>query len=544
MKRAAVMLSCVVGAAITSQAHFVFVVPEPGRQTATVFLSETLKQDAEVDVGLIGGTKLFLRDDQGRETPLTLVNGAHTFTVSLAASQRGVIRGNADLGVNDRGSKPHLLLYYPKTIVGDAFAPQTRLGDAVPIEIISSGSPGAVRLQLLARGKPHSGQITVLQPDGSEQMADTDDEGWTEVFSQRGRYGAWARLWETTPGERGGKSYAEVRHYATLVFDAGTSATTTTRATTTQVATPQATTERTATRVATLPEATSSFGAAASDGWLYVYGGHVVPTHSYSTEAVSGRFNRLRLADGKTWERLPDGPPLQGMNLAAHGGKIYRVGGMQPRNKPGEPQDIHSIADVARFDPATAKWETLPPLPVPRSSHDVVVVGNTLVVVGGWTLKGKEKTEWPDSIELLDLSASSLTWKRAPQPFKRRALVATAVDGKIHVIGGFDERSQVVRGSSTYDMASGEWSKGADLPGGAMNGFGPATTVVGRSLYVSVDNGGLYRLSSDGSTFTKVGQATPRIVHRLVTDGDRILIIGGAFGGKNSDLIEAVSIGN
>ena len=318
---------------------------------------------------------------------------------------------------------------------------------------------------------------------------------------------------------------------ATLVFDAGASATML-----------QTTAERTAARVATLPEATSSFGAAASDGWLYVYGGHVVPTHSYSTEAVSGRFSRLRLADGKTWERLPDGQPLQGMSLAAHDGKIYRIGGMQPRNKPGEPQDIHSIADVARFHPATGTWETLPPLPVPRSSHDVVVVGNTLVVVGGWTLKGKEKTEWPDSIELLDLAAPSLTWKRAPQPFKRRALVAASLQSKVHVIGGYDERSQVVRGSIVYDMASGEWSKGPDLPGGAMNGFGPATTVVGRSLYVSVDDGGLYRLNDGASTWSKVGQATPRIVHRLVTDGGRVLIIGGAFGGKNSDLVEAVTV--
>ncbi len=531
MKRAVLTLLCVIGASITSQAHFVFVVPEHGNATATVFLSETLRQDAEVDVGLVGGTKLFLRNEQGREQPLTLVKGQQTFTVSLAAGQRGVIRGMADLGVNDRGSKPHLLLYYPKTIVGDAFAPQTKLGDVVPIEIIPAGAPGAVRLQLIARGKPHSGQITVILPDGSQEMADTDDEGWTEEFSQKGRYGAWARFWETTPGERGGKSYAEVRHYATLVFDAGSG----TGAT-------QSAAEPRATRVATLPEATSSFGAVASDGWLYVYGGHVVPTHSYSTEAVSGKFNRLRLADGKTWEPLPDGPSLQGMNLAAHGGKIYRVGGMQPRNKPGESQDIHSIADVARFDPATGKWETLPPLPVPRSSHDVVVVGNTLVVVGGWTLRGKEKTEWPDSIELLDLSAPTLAWKRAPQPFKRRALIAAAVGSKVHALGGFDERSQVVRGSSVYDMASGEWSKGPDLPGGAMNGFGPAATVVGRSLYVSVDNGGLYRLNDDATTWTKVGQGTPRIVHRLVIDGDRVLIIGGASGGKNSDLIEAVAL--
>jgi N-acetylneuraminic acid mutarotase len=296
------------------------------------------------------------------------------------------------------------------------------------------------------------------------------------------------------------------------------------------------------TRFATLPEATSSFGAAASDGWLYVYGGHVVSTHAYSTEAVSGKFNRLRLADGKTWERLPDGPPLQGMNLAAHGGKIYRVGGMQPQNKPGEPQDIRSVADVARFDPVTGTWEALPPLPVPRSSHDVVVVGNTLVVVGGWTLKGTEKTEWPDSIELLDLSAPTLTWTRAPQPFKRRALVATATGGKVYALGGFDEKSQVVHSTTVYDVASRTWSSGPDLPGGSMNGFGPAATVVNGSVLVSVDDGGLYRMNASAQAWTKVGQGTPRIVHRLVTDGNRVLILGGARSGKSSDLVEAIDV--
>ena len=436
MKRIGFTLAWLIVASIISEAHFVFVVPDGGT-TARVLLSETLKADAEVDVGL----------------------------------------------------------------------------------------------QLVARGKPHSGQITVILPDGTQQMADTDDEGWTEVFSQRGRYGAWARYWETTPGERGGQSYPEVRHYATLVFDAGAG-----------IASTQSATEPTATRVATLPEATSSFGAVASDGWLYVYGGHVIPTHSYSTEAVSGRFNRLRLADGKTWERLPDGPPLQGMNLAAHGGKIYRVGGMQPQNKPGEPQDIRSVADVARFDPATGKWEALPPLPVPRSSHDVVVVGNTLVVVGGWTLKGKDKTEWPDSIELMDLAAPTLAWTRAPQPFKRRALIAAAVDGKVHVLGGFDEKSQVVRGSTVYDVAARTWSNGPDLPGGAMNGFGPAAAVINGSLLVSVDNGGLYRMNTSTQMWTKIGQATPRIVHRLVMDGSRVLILGGALSGKNSDLVEAIDV--
>ncbi len=521
-------------ASVTAAAHFVFVVPDAGGVTAQVMLSETLKPDAKVDVSLITGTTLSLRDLTGRDTPLTMTRTPHAFVVRLATGAAGVVHGLADLGVMKSGERSYVLQYYPKTIIGDPFDERTRIGRDAPVEIVPIGSPGALRLRLLVAGVALArAELTVIRPDGSEETVATDAEGLTTAFTMPGRYGAWARHWDTSDGQRQGSAYQQTRRYATLVFD-------------TAGAAPAARGagqpgERAAVRAATLPEATSSFGAAVSNGWLYVYGGHVVPTHAYSTEAVSGRFSRLRLADGTTWERLPDGPPLQGMNLAAHAGKLYRVGGMQPRNKPGEKQDIRSVADVARFDPASGAWESLPPLPVPRSSHDVVVVGDSLIVLGGWTLRGAEATQWPESMEVMDLAAPTLAWKRVPQPFKRRALVAAAHEGRIYALGGFDEKSQVVHGTTVYDVAQGTWSSGPALPGGAMNGFGPAATVLDGALYVSVNDGGLFRLAA-GDQWVRVARATPRIVHRLVPDGRRVLILGGAAGGRNSDLIEAVAI--
>ena len=56
----------------------------------------------------------------------------------------------------------------------------------------------------------------------------------------------------------------------------------------------------------------------------------------------------MNLSGAANWERLPPGPPVQGMNLAAYQGKVYRIGGMSPRNKPGEKEAIFSIADCAR----------------------------------------------------------------------------------------------------------------------------------------------------------------------------------------------------
>jgi hypothetical protein len=527
----AAALLCV--APLAASAHFVFVVPDTEGNAAKVLLSENLKPDAEVDVTLIAGTRLSLRDEAGREIPLPLDPAQHAYVVRFTARARGVVHGIADLGVMKSGERAYVLQYYPKAILGDPFDGRTRVGKSAPIELVPTGRAGAVRLQLLVAGKPLAkADVTVVLPDGAEEMVVTDDNGLTSVFTKPGRYGAWARHWETSDGTRDGAAYQQTRRYATLVFDSGGAA---------AAAAPAGTAEKTAARVAAMPEAASSFGAAGSDGYLYVYGGHIAPTHSYSTEAVSGRLSRLRLSEGSSWERLPDGPPLQGMNLAVHRGLIYRVGGMQPRNPPGQEPDVRSVADVARFDPARRTWQALPPLPQPRSSHDVVVVGDLLIVVGGWTLRGPEPTLWPDSMDVLDLSAPVLAWKQVPQPFKRRALVAAAHEGRVYVLGGFDERSQVVHGTSIYEVARNAWSSGPALPGGPMNGFGPATAVVRGSLLVSVDDGGLFRLVS-GERWERVGRATPRIVHRLVADGSRVLVIGGAAGGKNVDLVEALDL--
>jgi len=297
----------------------------------------------------------------------------------------------------------------------------------------------------------------------------------------------------------------------------------------------------TARQFATLPEATSSFGAVVSDGWLYVYGGHIAPTHSYSTAAVSGQFHRLRLSGKPEWELLPGGPAMQGMNLAALDGKVYRIGGMTPRNGPGTKADNYSVADCARFDPASRKWETLPSLPEPRSSHDVVVIGNKIIVTGGWAIRG-DRNDWAETLAILDLSAKNPAWTTAAQPFKRRALMAAAFEGKMYVIGGFDEKNQIVREVSVYDPATGAWSQGPELPEGPGLAFAPAAGVHNGDLYVSVSDGTLYRLNRTSREWERAGKSTPRLAHRIASAGDTVLVIGGADKGKNSDLVEAVPV--
>lgn len=290
-----------------------------------------------------------------------------------------------------------------------------------------------------------------------------------------------------------------------------------------------------------LPAAVSSLGAIAADGSLYVYGGHAGKTHSYDTKSVVGSFHRLKLEPNAKWEELPPGTIAQGMNLAARGGTVYRVGGMSPKNAPGEKSDNVSLATVQKFDPKVGKWESLPDLPAGRSSHDAVVVGDKLVVVGGWQMNGKDgKSTWHDTALVLDLAKPEAKWESIPQPFQRRALTAAAVDGKVYVFGGLTSDAKSVRTVDVLDVATGKWSTGPEFPGANRVGFSPAATVVGGRAILSTSDGSVYRMLADASGWEKVGESkSKRMVHRIVPLGsDSILLVGGAGGpdGNHAEL--------
>jgi N-acetylneuraminic acid mutarotase len=231
------------------------------------------------------------------------------------------------------------------------------------------------------------------------------------------------------------------------------------------------------------------------------------------------------------------------MNLAAHGGKVYRVGGMQPRNEPGTPTDNVSVAQAARFDPKVGKWEALPDMPDGRSSHDIVVVGDKLVVVGGWNQKGKDKPVWHDTMLTLDLAANNPKWESSPQPFKRRALTAAAIGANVYVIGGLgadvtDPRVDVL------DTRTGKWTHGPKLPGNGHAAFSPAAGVVNGRLIVNTSAGPVFRLNATGEGWEKVGDAKiKRMVARLVPFGDAaVVLVGGAGSGGNVDAVEIVRL--
>ncbi|MBY0513318.1 MAG: hypothetical protein K2P78_05340 [Gemmataceae bacterium] len=214
---------------------------------------------------------------------------------------------------------------------------------------------------------------------------------------------------------------------------------------------------------------------------------------------------------------------------------------MQPQNKAGEPADNVSLASVARFDPKANKWEDLAELPAGRSSHDAVVVGDRLIVVGGWRMNGAGKMNgWHTSTLILDLAKPGATWEAVKQPFERRALTAAVHKGKVYVVAGLTPDGGTAHDVNVFDPESKTWADGPKLPGDRLNGFTPAAAALDGHLYLSPADGTLYRLAGD--KWEPAGSLkTPRFVHRVVPiGGGKLLALGGASKGGNVAETEAV----
>ena len=574
---AAVTTFVIMAVAASAHAHFPFIVPSKDGATARLIMSETLTPDDAVELGLLSAARLVVRDKDGAEVPLASPRSdepGDAFSLALPGSGTRVVRGVVDLGVMQRGASPaHILVYYPKTVLGNPFDRSTELGARTPIEFKAEIGNHCYHLRLLVDGVPAADtEMHLIHEDGRDLVVRTDAEGRTPPLMP-GRIAAWARSWIDERGERDGRAYAQVRRYATYVADlpdphgmparapalpaasvaggkARASDAASTPADDAGAAVPALDARpisRAGVPVAPLPRAVASFGATELDGWLYVYGGHAGVRHDYSTASVSGRLSRAPidaiLAGDAQWEELPGGAAVQGMNLVSHRGRILRAGGMEPRNAAGEAADNHSVCEVAAYEPAARRWTTLPAMPEPRSSHDLVVVGDTLVVVGGWNMAGsRASTRWIEDALFLDLEHPERGWESVPQPFKRRALIAAAIGDEVFVIGGFDESDQAHVTVEVLHVPTRRWSTVASLPVDERAGFAPAAAVFEGRLHVGVASGDLYALSDDRASWTVVAQTTPRIVHRMVAEQDGILVIGGAREAAMSDLIEHVAL--
>ena len=124
---------------------------------------------------------------RGMKSRLPMVKGTDAYIVPLSGTGTRVIHGVVDLGFSQsRGPKPYLLMYYPKSILGNAFDGKSALPDQTPVQIVPLGKPGALKLQLLVRGKPQpDSEITVILPDNTQKKAQDRRQGSRPSYSPK-----------------------------------------------------------------------------------------------------------------------------------------------------------------------------------------------------------------------------------------------------------------------------------------------------------------------------------------------------------------------
>lgn len=322
-----------------------------------------------------------------------------------------------------------------------------------------------------------------------------------------------------------------------------------------------------------VPYGVTSFGAAAVDGKVYLYGGHTGRPHSYSLDGISGKLLALDTKQKNAqWEELSTGPKLQGLAMVSHGGKLYRIGGLtiepiQGENADGNSADsddaseqefsedetqtkegykLYSVDTVTAFDPKTGKWSDLPPLPEPRSSHDAVVIDGSIFVLGGWNLNG-DVEDWAGQGFRLDLSATAPRWTKLEMPeTKRRAMSLAAANSKVYMIGGMSEGGDLLNEVAVYDINQSNWDTVADLPAsGRLKGFGNSSFAVDGNIYCQTFDGSLRMFNPGATKWTDVETLEKRFFQRLLKLNDKQLIV---IGGSNMSTgfttkTELISIG-
>ena len=509
-----------------SSAHFLWLKLDPQQSDKVhVYFSESATPDDPALLKKVAGAEAWVIPGRGTPQPLTLRTGDDSLIADLKAEQQGspvILKQN--YGVRTRGTDSFQLQYYAKTYTLGLPGTWKAISDPerLPLEITPSLQGRSVALKVTWQGKPLPGAtISIIEPGKSDHRDVTaNDQGIAVAeLSAAGDYALRVRHQEATAGEQAGEKYTAIRHYSTLTFPFRALNVTSDDKT-----------------YAALPQGLTSFGAAISNGNVYVYGGNYGSAHDYANEEQSGDLWTLNLSQPNSWKKSASGPKLQGLALVEHQGRLYRVGGFTALNARGEEENLQSQPEFARLSADGSSWESLPPLPAGRSSHDAAVVGDTMYVVGGWKMSGKggSTAVWHDTALACHLGEEQLAWKTiATPPFKRRALAVAEYQGKLVCLGGMNEKGGPTRDVMLYDPKSDAWTAGPALPGTGMEGFGCSAFACHEQFFASTMSGALLRLNAKGDRWELAGQLShPRFFHRLLATPDRSLIV---IGGANMD---------
>jgi N-acetylneuraminic acid mutarotase len=186
------------------------------------------------------------------------------------------------------------------------------------------------------------------------------------------------------------------------------------------------------------------FGAVATGGRVFAVGGGGVQS---SLEAYDPATN--------AWTAMAQMPTARHGQATALGkdGKIYAIGGYE--NSAARPE----VAVVEAYTPSTNTWETLAPLPKPRSLISAATGPDGRIYVVGGYLEGS------GTLSTLEIyNPATNTWAAGARMPSSRYTLATAFgdDGKLYAFGGTRDNTALAT-VEAYDPATNAWSRLPDM---------------------------------------------------------------------------------
>jgi len=277
-----------------------------------------------------------------------------------------------------------------------------------------------------------------------------------------------------------------------------------------------------------LSEPRSEVAAAPLSGRIVVVGGFLA---SGANSRRVDAYDPVRDA----WARLPDLPvSVDHAAAASVRGRLVVVGGYGADRQP--------LRSAFLYD--GSGWRTLPPPPEERAAAAATATARgTVWVVGGRTRAGLATT-------MLALDLQTLRWRVARGPRPREHLAATALGGKVYVLGGrvagLDTNLATVE---AFDPRTNRWSRLPDLP--TPRGGTGAAAVAGRIVSVGGESPqgterGVWALRPSARRWVRLPDLpTPRHGLGVVGVGKRVWVVAGGPepGLTVSGAVESLAVG-
>lgn len=219
-------------------------------------------------------------------------------------------------------------------------------------------------------------------------------------------------------------------------------------------------------KAAPFPQPDEELYGAAVNGKMYVMGG-------WDEGKAAGLNYEYDPATDKWTQKRGMPRSAHHAAIATANGKLYVIGGFVPPKDTQIPTGgaWEPIADTWEYDPAADSWKSLAPVPTKRGAAVAVEVAGKIYVIGGATTVAGSKDPYftffgPSLVlttnEVLDPATNK--WEsRRPMSVARNHAYASAVNGKIYVIGGRTGHAFILSATNTdvveeYSPVNDMWS--------------------------------------------------------------------------------------